>query len=230
MNCPISDRLLACCGFIAPGVRIADIGCDHGYLGIHLLLTNIASFVYACDINCQPLNAARKNAQKYSVADKMNFYLTDGAKDVPHDFDVLICAGMGADTIISVLENSRWLQSDAYQLVLQCQSKSPMLRKYLSENGWQITQEKILRDKRFLYTVMNVTYTPCRTLTPGECFFPPALSGNDQTLLSEYYRSVVQRLQRNVIPRGEDANAFYAEALKELEAFDIQNAHWGGIL
>ena len=35
MKIPISDRLLACAGFVSPGDRVADIGCDHGYLGIY---------------------------------------------------------------------------------------------------------------------------------------------------------------------------------------------------
>ena len=30
MKLPISDRLLACCGFVSPGERVADIGCDAG--------------------------------------------------------------------------------------------------------------------------------------------------------------------------------------------------------
>ena len=34
MKLPISDRLLACAAFVAPGDRVADIGCDHGYLSI----------------------------------------------------------------------------------------------------------------------------------------------------------------------------------------------------
>ena len=34
MKLPISARLLACCDYIAPGDRVADNGCDHGYLGI----------------------------------------------------------------------------------------------------------------------------------------------------------------------------------------------------
>ena len=37
MKAPISNRLLACCDYIAPGDRVADVGCDHAYLPILLV-------------------------------------------------------------------------------------------------------------------------------------------------------------------------------------------------
>ena len=105
MKLPISDRLLSCCRFVNPGDRVADIGCDHGYLGIHLLKSGIASSMIEADINEGPLQSALHNAHKYGVADKMTFYLSDGVRNIPREFDTLVCAGMGADTMIHILEN-----------------------------------------------------------------------------------------------------------------------------
>ena len=51
----LSNRLLTCCSYVNLGDRVADIGCDHGYLGIHLLLTGIARSVIASDIHSEPL-------------------------------------------------------------------------------------------------------------------------------------------------------------------------------
>ena len=158
MKIPLSRRLEAACRFIHPGDRVADVGCDHGYLGIHLLKNNIASFVYASDINEGPLGAAVFNAEKFGVRDKMQFYLSDGVKNIPREFDVMVCCGMGGDTMISILEASSWLKDSKYRLILQCQSKRPELRRYLSENGWRIQDEIVLRDGKFLYTVMEVVY------------------------------------------------------------------------
>ena len=119
MKIPISDRLLACAAFVAPGDRVADIGCDHGYLSIYLLTKGIASSCIASDVKEQPLLSAVRNAEKYGVREKMEFYLSDGVRSIPRDFDTLVCAGMGADTIVSILDAAPWLQSSHYRLILQ---------------------------------------------------------------------------------------------------------------
>ena len=189
MHIPLSKRLQICAGFVSPGERVADIGCDHGYLGIHLLTQGIASSVIAADVNEGPLQCAMRNAVKFGVREKMTFFLSDGVRSIPRDFDTLVCAGMGADTMVSILEAAPWLKSNQYRLILQCQSKTPMLRAYLSENGWRITEESVLRDGRFLYTVMEVYYQPdCPRLSLGECWFPPALLENPGQETIEYFR------------------------------------------
>ena len=162
MKLPISNRLLACAGFIQPGQRVADIGCDHGYLSIYLLTNGIASHIIASDIKEQPLMSAVRNAEKYGVREQMEFYLSDGVQSIPRDFDALVCAGMGADTMISILESAPWLQNEKYRLVLQCQSKTPLLRQWLSDTGYQILKETLAKDGKFVYSIMEVAFAPGR--------------------------------------------------------------------
>ena len=216
MKLPLSDRLLACAGFVNNGDRVADIGCDHGYLGIHLLKNNIASHIIAADINEGPLNAAVFNAEKYGVRDRMQFFLSDGLRNIPRDFDAMVCAGMGGDTMISILEAAPWLKEGNYRLILQCQSKRPELRKYLGEQGWFIRDEAVLKDGRFLYTVMEVIYMPGMELTAGGCHFPPALLKNPTPDVSAFYRWVVGGLKMIVDNQGEKAHPFKVQALEEL--------------
>lgn len=216
MKVTLSERLQVCAGFVAQGDRVADIGCDHGYLGIYLLQNNIASSMIEADINEGPLQSARHNAHKYGVADRMSFYLSDGAKSIPRDFDTLVCAGMGADTMIHILENATWLQNKKYRLILQCQSKTPMLRQYLSEHGWRITEESVLRDGKFLYTVMEVYYEPeYPRLSKGEYYFPPALLENPGEALPEYFSRIVDGLRLAVTHKDDPEKK---AVLEELEA------------
>ena len=196
MNLPLSKRLLTCAGFVHPGDRVADIGCDHGYLGIYLLQQGIAGSVIASDVNEQPLQCAVINAEKYGFRDKMTFFLSDGVRNIPRDFDCMVCAGMGADTMVSILEAAPWLRSSQYRMILQCQSKIPVLRKYLSDNGWCIARETVLRDGRFLYTVMEVLWQPdCDKLTLGQQYITPALLADSAPELEEYCRWVVEGLK-----------------------------------
>ena len=195
MKIPLSPRLRACKEFITPGQRVADIGCDHGYLGISLLKENIASFVIASDIREKPLESAIRNAERFGVKKKMAFYLSDGVQNIPREFDTLVCAGMGGDTMVSILEKAPWLKDSKYRMILQCQTRVHTLRRYLSDNGWRIYQETLVRDGRFLYTVMQVRFEPGHPLSPAQFYFPPALLENSKPELEEYYRFVVQGLE-----------------------------------
>ena len=217
MQPPISKRLLACCDLVHPGDRVADIGCDHGYLAIYLLQNNIASSVIASDINPQPLEAAKRNAAKYAVLENITFYLSNGVQSIPRDFNTLICAGMGGDTMVSILKSAPWLADSRYRLILQCQSKTPMLRKYLSDNGWTIQQERVLKDGRFLYTVMEVLYAPSAKLTPGQCYLPPALFVHPTEHLHDYCARVIAELEKIVCAQKENAHPYQIQALFELK-------------
>lgn len=219
MKIPVSPRLQACCSLIKPGDRVADIGCDHGYLGIYLLKNGIAKSVIASDINEGPLQSAVRNSEKFGVRDKMTFYLSDGAQNIPREFDTLVCAGMGGDTMVSILTSAPWLKSEQYRLILQCQSKNAILRQYLSENGWCIRQEQIIPDGKFLYTVLEAVWQPGQKLTPGECYFPPALIKNQH--YAAYYKWVVKGLENIVLNRKEQADPFAVQALEELRKKEL---------
>ena len=215
MHLPISNRLLACAEYVHPGDVVADVGCDHGYLGIHLLTKGVAKRIIASDINEGPLQSAQRNARKFGVENKMSFHLCPGVRDIPRDFDVMVCAGMGADTMVSILEDAPWLKDAHYRLVLQCQSKTPLLRRYLSENGWYITTESVLKDGRFLYTVMEVIWAPdMPRLSVGGWYLPPALLTNAYPETAEYVFRVMDGLRLAVEHRNEPEKK---QALEELE-------------
>lgn len=219
MKLPLSNRLLACCGFVRPGDRVADIGCDHGYLGIHLLQSGVASSVIAADVNTAPLQCARENALKFGVQDRMLTYLSDGVQQIPRDFDTMVCAGMGADTMISILSAAPWLQNPQYRLILQCQSKRPELRKYLAAHGFSISRETLAQDGKFIYPVTEVVYQPGQAPAPWEYYATKQLLDDNSPLLPLFLKRVIGGLEDSLPgarQRGELAVCELEEILSHL--------------
>lgn len=213
MKLPLSNRLLTCCSFVRPGDRVADVGCDHGYLGIHLLQRGLAASVIESDIAQGPLDSARRNAAKFGTTHRTTFCLSDGVQSIPRDFDTLVCAGMGGDTMISILEAAPWLKHGDYRLILQCQSKRPELRKYLSDQGYAIRRETLARDDKFIYPVMEVVYGPGEALSGAELYITPALRQSGCPLLPAFLDHVLSGIRK-----AAQYDEAQARLLGELEA------------
>ena len=217
----LSNRLKACCQFVRPGDRVADVGCDHGYLGIFLLLSGVARSVIAADVNTGPLDSARRNGEKYAVADRMTFCLSDGVSSLPRDFDCLVCAGMGADTMISILSAAPWLKDSRYHFILQCQSKTPALRRYLTDQGYSIRRETLARDGKFIYPVMDIVYAPGTVLSEAECYLSPGLLDSGSDLLIPYASRILDGLRKTAAGLSSMGGPVYEDKLRliaELES------------
>lgn len=225
MKLPLSNRLLTCCQFVRPGDRVADIGCDHGYLGIHLLQSGIASSVIASDVNRKPLESAVANARKFGVQERISFFLSDGVRQIPRDFDCLVCAGMGADTMISILEAAPWLQDSKYRLILQCQSKRPALRKFLAQAGFSISRETLAQDGKFLYPVTEVTYAPAPSPAPWEFYITPQLLSDNSPLLPAFLRRVIGGLEDSIMGLQREGGEKYRETAEILQhLYELEGA------
>ena len=217
MKLPLSDRLLACAGFVKKGSRVADIGCDHGYLGIYLLTQGIATSVIESDVAEGPLQSAMRNAMKYGTRNKTSFYLSDGVQNIPRDFDTMVCAGMGADTMMHILDSAPWLKDPKYTLILQCQSKRPELRKYLYQQGYAIRRETLAQDGKFLYPVTEVVYAPGETLSGADYYITPALRQSGSKLLGAFLSRVIDGIGKNVEGLSRSGGEKYEEMKQILE-------------
>ena len=217
MKLPLSTRLLACAGFVNNGDRVADIGCDHGYLSIHLLTQGIARSCIASDVAKGPLQSAKDNARKFGVQENITFHLSDGVQSIPRDFDTLVCAGMGGDTMIHILESAPWLKSEQYRLILQCQSKRPELRRWLYDHGFAIRRETLAKDGKFCYPITEVVYAPGESLSGAEFYITPALRASGSPLLPEFYDRVVGGIRTSVEGLSRTGGEKYEEMKKILE-------------
>lgn len=232
MKLPISKRLLCCAEKVHMGARVADIGCDHGYLSIELLKSGRASFVHACDLREMPLQKAKINAERFGLAENIRFSQADGLVAIKeNEVDTIICAGMGGDLIARIISDCPWIRNEKYRLILQAQSSGQDLRRNLVEQGFGIEEETLVEDGGFLYQVICLRYGLCQTLSPGQQYISPQLLMSGSDLLLSYFERIEHALLLTVeglkkSDRPQEKLRYYETALSEVremrEAYDRQ--------
>lgn len=224
MKLPISKRLLCCASMVQPGSRVADIGTDHGYLGIYLLQSGAARHVIACDLRKDPLENARRNAKLFGVDGEMKLRLSDGLEKIlPDEVDTVVMAGMGGDLIQIILSQCPWRKREGLQFILQPQSAGNVLRRWLCEDGFEIQREEPVQDGHFLYTVMDIRQGEPAPLTPGTEYASPALLASGSPLVGNYLARVENALQEtvrgltNAEKQRPERLAYFGQALLEIQ-------------
>lgn len=224
MKIQISSRLLLCAEMVQPGARVVDVGCDHGYLGIYLILSGKAAYVAAADLRPKPLENARVNAARFGVADRMYFSLCDGLESIEAgSVDTVVCAGMGGETIARILERCPWISDGRYSLILQPQTSGSDLRRWLGDHSFCIQNERLVRDGRFVYAVLRARFGGGTPVTPGQQYVSRALLESGDPLLRAYLLRVERALREAVrgmerAGGGEESPRlpYYRAALEEI--------------
>lgn len=163
----LTPRLRTLADLVPQDARLADVGTDHAYLPVWLLLQGRISRAIAADLREGPLNRARETARQYQVEDKVSFRLCDGLSLVDREeVDVISIAGMGGETIAAILQAAPWAREKL--LLLQPMTSFPDLRLWLQQHAYAIQRERIVREGERLYTVWVVTAGAMEPLTPAE--------------------------------------------------------------
>ena len=145
----LDARLAGALEYIRGGV-VADVGTDHAYLPLTLLLQNRCSFTVASDIHKGPAACAAEHLQAAGIGDDRAAVLcTDGLNGVEayHPTDIIIF-GMGGEMIVHILTEAPWVRDPSVRLILQPMTKQSELRTYLLQNGFCIRDEKMVMADR----------------------------------------------------------------------------------
>ena len=201
----LTPRLRAVAELVPAGAAVADIGTDHAYLPVWLLLEGKITHAIAADLREGPLNRARLTAKEYDCRENIDFRLCDGLSAIaPEEADTIVIAGMGGETISSILEQAIWTKNENYTLILQPMSAQNDLRRWLWQQGYGIRNEQIICEGDKLYNILFVTYGNARELTIGEEWAGCQTRDIKQTLRAEYLKRLLEKTDRAIdgISRG----------------------------
>lgn len=157
----LTPRLLAVADKVPPGSRVADIGTDHAYIPVYLLMNHISSGVIATDSRPGPLQAAAETLELFRLQQLAELRLGEGLTVLrkEDDIDVIIIAGLGGDTICSILADGLEFLQKGILLILQPMTCVGKVRTWLAEKGFAITEEDIALEESNFYEVVVARWT-----------------------------------------------------------------------
>lgn len=153
----LSKRMQAVADMVTEGLRVCDVGCDHGYVSIYLVQAGISPKVLAMDVNKGPLLRAKEHVRKYKVEDYIQIRLSDGLTAYQKgEADTFLCAGMGGRLLMSILEKEPDKTADFREFILQPQSELKLFRRFLREKGYIFVKEDMILEDGKFYPMMKV--------------------------------------------------------------------------
>lgn len=153
---PLSARLQMLADMVTPGNRVADVGCDHGFLSIYLVQAGISPGGIAMDVRKGPLAAAGEHIRESRLGGYIETRLSDGLAALESgEVDTVVCAGMGGRLMERILTEGAAKAALLTELILQPQSEIPEFRCFLRKAGYEITDESIVYDGGKYYFAMK---------------------------------------------------------------------------
>lgn len=156
----LSHRLSALAEMVTPGLKVCDVGCDHGFLSIYLVSRGICPTAIAMDVRVGPLSNASAHIAQCGLGDYIETRLSDGLEAVcPGEAQSLVCAGMGGRLMSRILLRDSVKAGSFQELILQPQSELPFFRKFLRTQGYKTVAENMIEEEGKFYFLMKVIPT-----------------------------------------------------------------------
>ena len=162
----LSNRLQAVADLLDCHDRVADIGCDHGFVSIYLIESKKASKCLAMDVNKGPLERAREHVIEKRLSTYIETRLSDGAKAIEFltgedgksklEVEAALIAGMGGRLTIQIIKDSLDKFKCMEEFVLQPQSEISKVRQFVREIGYHIEKENMILEDGKFYPMMKV--------------------------------------------------------------------------
>lgn len=229
----LTPRLGLLASWVPTGARLADVGTDHAYLPVWLAVHQRISSAIASDLRTGPLERAKETGRTYGAENRVSFRLCAGLDAIrPEECDVICIAGMGGETIAGILQAAPWTADGAHTLLLQPMTKAEELRQFLSEQGYVIRREALVRDRGTIYPAMEAV-GGTMSLTLGQLWGGARLTHDplgDRYLIEKIIRlqGAVVGLRRSADPADVQKADAYREIITALQSMREEWRHANG--
>ena len=211
----ISWRQKAVAAMVSPGLVLADVGCDHGYIPIYLIQKGQIPRAIAMDINQGPLLRAREHIREWGLEAYIETRLSDGLKALePGEAQCLVIAGMGGPLMERILTQGAPVLKDMKELILQPQSEIGHFRQFLAENGYRIIEEDMVEEEKKYYPMMKAVQGSMNYTKKAEYLYGKKLLEKRHPVLREFLEKE-DRASRELLKKLTQVETSSAEKRKE---------------
>ncbi|MBK6918452.1 MAG: SAM-dependent methyltransferase [Deltaproteobacteria bacterium] len=152
-------RLQALAAAVPSGSRVADVGTDHGQL--LTLLVRGRGVTHAIGIDRS--GAALRAAAGVTADARVELREGDGLDPIaPQEVDSVVLAGLGASTIVEILERARDRWPELACIVLQPRTQWSHLRRWIAAQPLTLRHESIVFEHGRAVLVCAVAPAPAR--------------------------------------------------------------------
>ena len=156
----LSKRLRAVADMVDETDCVCDVGCDHAYIPIFLVREGRCQRALALDVNPGPLQRADLHIREAGLEEKIETRLSDGLENFsPGDASCVVISGMGGRLMEKILFRGLDRLSGVDELVLSPQSDISAVRRFLYENRFLVSDEKILKEDGKYYSLIKAVRT-----------------------------------------------------------------------
>ena len=230
----MTSRLLSVASFAQPGCTVADIGTDHAYIPVWLMVNGIAKSAVAMDINQGPIMRAEENIRKFHLEDKITTRLSNGLEKLENgEADTVVIAGMGGMLINEILDAGKHVYSSVKRFILQPMTAIEETRKYLAENGFLIENEKLAQEENKIYCVLSVVRGQMQIEAEIGYYVGSKLIENKDTLLPAYldgkiyeYDKAIASLKHANGTQSEARLAHFEYLTREMKIIKEESKKW----
>ena len=157
----ISKRLKTIADLVTPGLTVADIGTDHGFVPVYLVRNNISPFVFAADVSKGSLEKARENVTYFHLEDRIECRLSDGFSAFsPGEAECAVISGMGGILIAKILSASPLVTDFLKEVILSPHRDAELVRECVFEAGFKIITDMEIEDKKKKYVIIKAVREP----------------------------------------------------------------------
>lgn len=195
----------------------ADIGCDHGYIGVSLLINKKTKYLIASDISFLSAQKTTNLLSKENLEKQASVRVGDGLKTIKNNekLNQIIIAGMGGLEICNILDDFK-NKKNVSHYVFQPMNELVSFRNYLSNNNFEILKDFIIYDKQKYYHIITA-----KNGSQHLSSYQQKWGAKPKQRTKEYFDWILQKEKKLIeiskkIPKNNEKYLIFDKCLKEI--------------